>query len=384
MRFEFATANRILFAAGALAQVAPLAAEMGHHALVVTGSSAGRAASLVERLHGAGVETTLFGVSGEPTVQVVEAGVAHARAAHCDLVIGMGGGSALDTGKAIAAMLTNPGTLLDYLEVIGRGQALRMAPAPYIAIPTTAGTGSEVTRNAVLASPERNVKVSLRSSLMLPRLAVVDPELTLSAPPAVTASTGLDALTQLVEPYVCNRPTPITDALCLDGMARIARSLRRAYADGIDMAAREDLALASLYGGMALANAKLGAVHGLAGPLGGMFPAPHGAICARLLPIVTDTNVQALAARDPESPVIERYRQVARVLTGDPAATIAAGVSWLDALSRDLAIPPLSHYGFTPSDIDRVVPQALKASSMKGNPIPLTDREIADILARGQ
>ena len=178
---------------------------------------------------------------------------------------------------------------------------------------------------------------------------------------------------------MCTSPTPITDTLCLDGMARVAHSLRRAYIDGADMAAREDLALASLYGGMALANAKLGAVHELAGPLGGMFPAQHGAICARLLPIVAETNVRALQARDPQSPVLERYRQVARVLTEDPAATIAAGVSWLERLSRDLAIPPLAQYGFTPSDIDRVVPQAQRASSMKGNPIPLTDDEVADI-----
>ena len=232
------------------------------------------------------------------------------------MVIGLGGGSAIDTGKAIAALLTNPGDPLDYLEVIGRGQALQQTPLPYIAIPTTAGTGSEVTRNAVLASHEHHVKVSLRSPLMLPRVAIVDPELTYSLPPAITASTGLDALTQLIEPYTCNSPNPMIDAICREGMQRAARSLKRAYQNGSDAAAREDMSIAALFGGMALANAKLGAVHGFAGPLGGLFPAPHGMICARLLPFVVEANVRALQMREPDSPVLKRYDEVAQLLTG--------------------------------------------------------------------
>jgi len=304
MRFEFATATRILFGAGTVREVAPRAATLGRRCLVVVGSTVERCALLLEELSAHGVETVTFNVPGEPTIEMVLAGVQRARQNGCDVVIGLGGGSVLDTGKAIAALLTNGGELLDYLEVIGRGRPLTEASAPYIAIPTTAGTGAEVTRNAVLGSPEHCIKVSLRSPLMLPRLAVVDPELTHSLPPAVTASTGLDALTQLMEPYVSNSANPLTDAVCRDGMQRVARSLRRAYHDGRDAAAREEMALASLFGGLALANARLGAVHGLASPLGGLVSAPHGAICARLLPYVMQVNLRALQSRAPESPAL--------------------------------------------------------------------------------
>ena len=297
-RFEFATATRILFGAGTLQEVGPLAAEMGHQPLLVCGRSAERSHPLLDLLSAQGLDGVLFSVSGEPTTQVARQGAQRARDEECDIVIGLGGGSVLDTGKAIAALLTNGGDPLDYLKVIGSGQPLTMPSAPFIAIPTTAGTGAEVTRNAVLRSPEHRVKVSLRSPLMLPRLALVDPELTQSLPPAVTASTGLDALTQVLEPYVSRRANPLTDALCREGMHRAARSLCRAYESGDDAKAREDMALASLFGGLALANAGLGAVHGFAGPLGGMFPAPHGALCASLLPHVMKVNVRSLQERD--------------------------------------------------------------------------------------
>jgi alcohol dehydrogenase class IV len=297
------------------------------------------------------------------------------------MVIGLGGGSVLDAGKAIAALLTNSGDLFDYLEVIGRGQPLKEPSAPYIAIPTTAGTGAEVTRNAVLASPEHKVKVSLRSPTMLPRLAVVDPELTYSMPPAVTASTGLDALTQVMEPYVSHLANPLTDAVCRQGIQRAGRSLRRAFDNGQDTEARKDMALASLFGGLALANAKLGAVHGFAGPIGGMFQAPHGAICARLLPFVMETNVNALASREPDSSALARYDDVARLLTGDDTARSADGVAWVQELSQALAVPPLSDFGMTQEDIPAVVAKAKNASSMKGNPIVLSEEELSAILA---
>jgi alcohol dehydrogenase class IV len=297
-------------------------------------------------------------------------------------VIARGGGSVVDGGKAIAAVLANGGDLLDYVEVIGRGRPLTLPSAPFIAIPTTAGTGSEVTRNAVLASPQHRVKVSLRSPLMLPRLAVVDPELMYSVPPSVTASTGLDALTQLIEPYVCNSPNPMTDAICREGVRRAARSLKRAYHDGCDAHAREDMAIASLFGGLALANARLGAVHGLAAPLGGMFPAPHGAVCARLLPLVMEVNIQALESRAGESPILHRYTEVARLVTDNPSATARDGARWVANLCADLAIAPLSRFGLDEPEIPAVVSQAVKASSMKGNPIPLTDQELSAILTR--
>jgi alcohol dehydrogenase class IV len=384
MNFEFATATRILFGPGTAHKIAPLAAEMGRRAFVVADRNVERAAPLLEQLNQHGVESTPFNVSGEPTTHMALDGVQRARAAGCDCVIGIGGGSVLDTGKAIAALMTNPGELLDYLEVIGHGRALTHAPAPYIAIPTTAGTGSEVTRNAVLASPEHQVKVSLRSPLMLPRLAVVDPELTYSVPPAITASTGLDALTQVLEPYVCNQPNPMIDALCRDGLGRAARSLRRAYENGNDAEAREDMALVSLFGGLALANAKLGAVHGFAAPLGGMFSAPHGVTCARLLPYVMEANVRALRTRMPDSPALARYDEIAQILTGKATARAADGVLWTQNLCQALNVPPLSEFGLAEEDLPGVVEKARKASSMQGNPIKLTDEELTDILRKAR
>lgn len=382
MKFEFATATRILFGPGTFQEVASLATEMGKRAFVVTGRSVERATPLLERLKKHRVESVLVNVPGEPTIDIVLAGVERARETQCDFVIGFGGGSVLDTGKAIAALMTNEGDVFDYLEVIGRGKPLTHAPAPYIAVPTTAGTGSEVTRNAVLASPAHRVKVSLRSPLMLPRLAVVDPELTHSMPPAVTASTGLDALTQVLEPYVSNQANPMTDAICREGVGRAARSLKRAYEDGGDAAARQDMALVSLFGGLALANAKLGAVHGFAGPLGGLFHAPHGTICARLLPYVVEVNVRALQARMPDAPALVRYDEVAQLLTGKSTARAADGVAWIQYLCQALDVPPLSDFGLAEDDFPMVVEKARNASSMKGNPILLTDEELTEILAK--
>jgi alcohol dehydrogenase class IV len=382
LRFEFATATRIIFGAGALCEIGPAAKEFGRSALVVSGHDTRRAEPLVSLLREQGVGAVAFSVSGEPEVETVRQGVALARQEHCALVISFGGGSALDAGKAIAAMLANDGDLLDYLEVIGRGKALTRPSVPFIAIPTTAGTGSEVTRNAVLASTEHGVKVSLRSALILPRLALVDPELTYDLPPAITASTGLDALTQLIEPYVSARANPLTDAWCEEGMRRAAHSLRAAFENGRNPAAREDMALASLFGGFALANAGLGAAHGLAGPIGGRFTAPHGAVCAALLPQVMETNLRALRDRQPASEKLERYDQVARLLTGLASAAADEGVQWVRKLVRDLQTPPLGHYGLQREHIAGLAEQAARASSMKANPIALTRDEVADILQR--
>jgi len=382
MKFEFATATRIIFGNGTLTQIGPIAATLGQRALLVIGTNAERAAPLREQLAQYNVIVSLtLAIPHEPTTTLAIDGAAQARHADCQLVIGFGGGSVIDAGKAIAALMTNPGDPLDYLEVVGRGQPLRHAPAPYIAIPTTAGTGAEVTRNAVLSSLEHRVKASLRHALMLPQVALIDPELTYSLPPAVTASTGLDALTQVMEPYLCAQTNPLTDALCRDGIQRAARSLRRAYEDGTDKTAREDMALASLLGGLALANAKLGAVHGFAGPLGGMYPtAPHGVICAKLLPLVMEANVRALQSRQPNSLALTRYDEVAQLLTGHPTATAADGVAWVQALGQALAIPPLATFGLTPTDFPVIVANSQKASSMQGNPIKLTDEELTDIL----
>ncbi|MGJ5817890.1 iron-containing alcohol dehydrogenase [Paludibaculum fermentans] len=379
MRFDIATARRIVFGAGALREVAPAAKAMGARALLVSGRTPRHAARLVVELHAAGVGAAHFPIDGEPTLDVVTAGVAAAKRDRCNFVIACGGGSSIDAGKAIAALLTNPGELLDYLEVVGKGKALPNPSAPFIAVPTTAGTGSEVTRNAVLASPGHRVKASLRSPHMLPALAVVDPELTLDLPSAVTASTGLDALTQVLEPFTSIRANPMTDAWARDGL-RQATALRRTYDNGKDVDARTSMAYASLLGGLCLANSGLGAVHGFAAPIGGMFPAPHGAVCAALLPHCTATNLAALRARQPESPALARYDEAARILIGDQAQADDL-VPWLMALTKDLGIPGLGSYGLSATEIDDVCEKAAKASSMKANPIVLTAEELRQTLA---
>ena len=384
MRFEFATATRIIFGDGTIQQVPPLAAEMGSRAFVVTGRSIERAEPLLEQLSKHRIKCVTFSVPGEPTTTIAKAAVLQACQAKSDLVIGIGGGSALDTGKVVAAMLTNSGQLEDYLEVVGRGKPLTQRPVPYIAIPTTAGTGAEVTHNAVLGVPEHRRKVSMRSPLMLPRMAVVDPVLTHSMPPSVTASTGLDALTQLMEVYVSNKANPLTDGICREGLKRAGRSLRQAYEDGSNRTAREDMAIASLFSGLALANAKLGAVHGLAGPLGGMISAPHGVICARLLPLVCEANVKALQGRTAGSPALARYDEIAKLLTGTATAQAIDGLAWVQELCAALKVPPLAKFALKEQDFPTVVAKSRKSSSMKGNPVTLTDDELMEILKKGQ
>lgn len=382
MRFEFATATRVLFGPGVVREVAPAAREMGKRALVVTGRSRERAGGLIEQLETAGVSSVHFATPEEPSLDTVREGVALARAERCELVISVGGGSAIDAGKAIAALLANRGDLMNYLEVIGGGKPLKRRAAPFIAVPTTAGTGSEVTRNSVLASPQHRVKVSLRSPLMLPRLAVVDPELTFGLPAEVTASTGLDALAQLIEPYVSSRANPLTDGFCLEGLPRVARSLRRAYQDGHNAEARQDMSLAALASGLALANAGLGIVHGFAGPLGGMIPAPHGAVVAALLPPGMEVNLRTLRARAPGSEALRRYESVARLLTERPDATAEEGVEWVAGLCRELKIAPLRSYGVREEDVPELVEKASKASSTKGNPIALTPEELREVVTK--
>jgi alcohol dehydrogenase class IV len=379
--FEFATAGRLVFGSGSRRSLGGILAGLGRRVLVVGG---------VARRHDAWLDSLLadhglaragdVGVAGEPTLAVARAGAAAARAAGCDVVLGLGGGSVLDAAKAIAALATQPGDVLDYLEVVGRGRPLAESSLPCVAAPTTAGTGSEVTRNAVLACPEAGVKASLRSPAMLPRAAVVDPELTLSLPRGVTAATGLDALAQLVEPFVSSKRQPLADAVCREGLGRIAPALRRACDDPTDLAAREAMSLASLCGGIALANAGLGAVHGFAGPIGGMFPAPHGEVCAILLPGVMRANIEAAAAAGDEA-TLERYTEIARFLTGDAGAGPEAGSAWVARLVADLAIPPLARHGMTAADIPGVVKKAKQASSMRGNPVELSDAALGSILA---
>jgi alcohol dehydrogenase class IV len=375
MRFEFATATRIVFGEGAAATLPELVRTFGSRPLIVTGGSSARAASLVSAL-----SAELFAVPGEPTVELVREGVQRAQAADCDVVMSFGGGSAIDAGKAIAVIATNGGEPLDFLEVVGKGRAITAPSLPFIAVPTTAGTGSEVTRNAVLGSTEHGVKASLRSPLMLPRVALVDPELTYGLPPEITAFTGLDALTQLIEPFVSVRANPLVDALCIEGMRRAAGALRRAYCNATDKDARRDMALASHFGGLALANAGLGVVHGFAAPLGGSWKAPHGALCAAVLPHGMAANVAALRARAPQHPALERYATIAKLLTGRNQASAEEGIEWVRALCAELNVPPLRAWGITEADLPGVVEKAARASSMQANPLPLTSDELLAVL----
>ena len=381
MKFEFATASRIIFGQGTVKEVAPMASKMGNCALLVTGRNVERAGPLSGSLKNAGMKIVTFSVSDEPTIELTIEGVELARQNASDIVIGMGGGSVIDTAKAIAALLTNSGDITDYLEVIGRGKPLSCPSAPCIAIPTTAGTGAEVTKNAVLTSHEHKVKVSLRSPTMLPDLAIVDPELTYSMPPSLTASTGLDALTQVLEPFVSVKSNPLTDIICIEGLKRAARSLHRAFKDGSDTKAREDMAIVSLFGGLTLANSKLGAVHGIAGPIGGMFPVPHGVICARLLPFVVEVNVRSLQRHNSQQYLL-RYDQVAQVLTGKSNAKAEEGIARIHDLCDALDIPGLSDFGITEDHFPDLIASSKKASSMKGNPVNLTDEELTEILQK--
>ena len=380
--FEFITAGRIIFGRGKAGQLGELVSPFGKKVLLVYGLPEEKLAGLEKPLLDQGILIKRFKVFEEPTLTSIQAGVLTVLEMGAEVVVGIGGGSALDTGKAVAALATNPGEVLDYLEVIGKGKPLIHNPLPYIAVPTTSGTGAEVTKNAVIKSEEHEVKVSLRSNRMFPTAALLDPELTLGLPPEVTASTGMDALTQVLEPYVSIKSNPFTDAFCLEGMQRASWALKAAYQDGMDLEARENMQLVSLFGGLALANAGLGAVHGFAGPLGGMFPAPHGAVCARLLPFVIEANVNALQERKPQNPVLSRYLRISELLTGNPGAAIPDLLEWIKQLTADLSIPGLSVYGIREKDLPLIVEKSQNASSMKGNPIVLEDSELLDILEK--
>lgn len=375
--FEFGTAGRVIFGRGRSAGLPNLVRGLGSRALVCTGASPERHRSLLAALS---LPVEVFPVNGEPTVELARLATVAARSIGADVVVAIGGGSVMDLGKAVAMLVGNGGDPLDYLEVIGRGMPIASPSAALIAVPTTAGTGAEVTANAVLASPEHGRKASLRSASMIPRVALVDPLLTLGAPREVTAASGLDALTQCLEPLVSGSANPVSDSLAAAGLSRVASSLRQAYLDGSDIDARTDMSLAALLGGMALANAKLGAVHGFAGVIGGLVTAAHGAICAALLPAVTEINVRALREREPQHPALVKYRQAAALLTDRPDAGTQDGVDWIRETVAALGVPGLAELGVRPNMVDDIVAKTATASSTKGNPIELTAQELYDSL----
>ena len=377
---DFAAPGRIVFGAGTRHHVGQICAPFGSTALVVTGHTPERSSWLLPLLEAQQIRTVVFSVEGEPTVSMAQDGAAAARAVRCDMVVAVGGGSVIDAGKAIAALATNRGDIFDYLEVVGRGQPLSRPPIPFVAMPTTAGTGSEATRNAVLSVTHARVKVSLRSPWMLAKVAIVDPDLSRALPPSLTATSGLDALTQLIEAYVSIRANAMTDAFCVDGMRLVASALRPAFHARDRGEARDAMARASLWSGIALANAGLGAVHGLAGPIGGAFGAPHGAVCAALLPHVFAANVRVCRAKEGRPEMLDRFSTVARLVTGNGAASAETAISWLTALVDELEIPSLRHHGIADEDAAALAGQARLSNSMKGNPVDLTVDDLAAIV----
>lgn len=381
-KFEFMTSDRIVFERDGIKNIGKLAKPFGCNALIVTGSRDTIGKVIREYLEEEGIKSAHFKVTDEPSLDTTKVGLDLARNEKCDMVIACGGGSVIDSGKIIAAMLKNEGELLSYLEVIGEGKSLSNPSAPCIAVPTTAGTGAEVTKNAVISSDEHKVKVSMRSPYMYPDLVLLDPMLTVSMPKGVTASTGLDALTQVIEPFISHLANPMTDAFCREGMRLAARSLKKAYDDGNDVEAREEMLLASLFGGIALANAKLGVVHGFAGVIGGMYKIPHGIVCAALLPYSVETNVKALTEREENNEALSRYEEVARILTGNGNATIEDGKKWIMNLCSHLNLPAFSEYGMKEEDFKEVISKSMNSSSMKGNPIVLTYEELENMLKK--
>jgi len=375
LSFGFAAPGRVLFGAGRAAELPALVRGLGARTLVLTGSSPARHADLIGGLDA----VATVPVAAEPGVGLVRDAVAAARASGAGVVGGIGGGAVLDAAKAVAALAATGTDPLDHLEVVGRGVPLPEAALPWVAVPTTAGTGAEMTQNAVLTSPEHGLKASLRGPSLLARVALVDPLLTLDCPPAVTASSGLDALTQCLEPFVSPFANPLTDGFCREGLRRAGASLRRAFADGSDVAARTDLALCASLSGLALANAKLGAVHGFAGVLGGVLGAPHGSVCAALLPSTTRVHVRALGERAPGHPALGRYAEAAGLLTGD--ARVESLVGWLEETNALFGVPGLRDAGLTDDQVGSVCAQARAASSMRGNPVELTDDELAEVIA---
>jgi alcohol dehydrogenase class IV len=387
MDFEHFSVPRIIFGNGRFSEAGAVAARLGRKALIVTHGSESAAPlvrRLSEQLRSAGITVELQHIGGEPEVHDVDVGVDTARTSGAEVVIGLGGGSAIDAAKAIAGVLANGGSALDYMEVIGEGKKIERPAKPWIAIPVTAGTGAEVTRNAVIGFREKHFKASLRSDLLLPRAAIVDPELGVDVRPEVTARCGMDALTQCLEAFVSKRAQPLSDQAALDGLRRASRSLRRAYENGSDLESRGEMALAALCGGIALTNAGLGAVHGFAAPLGAQIPVPHGTVCAALLPHVMDANIKALRAKGAPAETLARYATIGRALSGldvqDDDEAIDAGVKVARDLVRELGIPRLGSFGLRDKDVPGIVGRARKASSMRYNPVDLDEDVLVGIL----
>jgi alcohol dehydrogenase class IV len=379
-KFELYLPNRVIFDCGSRSQIPTVVQSFGKRVLIIHSNSHPLIPSIIKEIEASSLEVVRIGISGEPTTKSISALLEKTRDIPFDCVLGIGGGSSVDSAKAISALLTNPGEITDYLEVVGKNLPIQNPPIPYIAVPTTSGTGSEATKNAVLSVPESKIKVSLRSPLMIPSVAIIDPELTVSMPASITASTGMDAIIQLIEPFLSIKSNSFTDGLCREGLKEAAESIRKAYFAPDDLSGRIGMCFASLCGGIALANSGLGAVHGFAGVIGGMYPVPHGMVCASLLAGVIRTNLSALSVRKPDDPVLPKCKEVAAILTGSDKALGTDIIGWASDLCGELGIMRLSDFGISRSDFGVLCEKAALSSSMKGNPIQLTSDELLEIL----
>jgi alcohol dehydrogenase class IV len=377
--FSFTTSARIIFGWGSRKTLPELIKPFGKKVLLLHSRSVMAIEEIESLLSNSDFSVQRMVITGEPTDEVIQRLLGEIKGVEIDVMIGIGGGSVLDAGKAISALVTNTGNLLDYLEVVGKGLALKNPPCPYIAVPTTAGTGTEVTKNAVIKVVSKNVKVSMRDTLMIPRIALVDPELTLSVPAAVTASTGMDAFIQVLEPYCSVGANKMVDLFCREGIPLAAQNLPVAYRDATNREARVNMAWVSLLGGLSLANAKLGAVHGFAGPIGGMFDIAHGVICACLLPQVFRINAKKVIESN-NTELINRFRNISLWVTGIERAEIQSAVDWFIALNEELSIPHLKDIGVKEKDFETIIEKSLVSSSMKGNPVPLDRYDLQAIL----
>lgn len=376
--FQFMTSTRIIFGEGALQSSLSVLNQFGYSVLLVTSKNLSRASPVIEYLKSQRMRYQHVAIQGEPNITMVEETALVGRKFRPDMVVAIGGGSVLDMGKALAAIIPNQGDVYDYVEVVGRNVPLKSKPLPFIAIPTTASTGSEVTRNAVLRSGQDRVKVSLRSPEMLADVAIVDPTLTYGTDKATSARGALDAFTHLMEAYVCGQPNPLTDMICEEGLRRLSRSILAGCVDD-DHAARADLSFAAMLGGMAITNAKLGAAHGLASALGGKLNAPHSIITARLAPYVMTENIIA-AQRAGREDVLERYAKIASIMSGRVNACREDSVLWVNMMLDKLEVPKLKQFGVCTTPFESVAEDALKSVAIRGNPLPLTKARLTYIL----
>jgi alcohol dehydrogenase class IV len=379
MRFDFFPTPRIIFGPGRVEELGALLAGLGRRPLVVHN---GPLPDVVARQLPAG--SAIFRQKGEPELPHVQAALELARTGGIDCLLGLGGGSALDLAKATAAVLGNGGECLDYLEIVGRGHKLERPAFPWLAMPTTAGTGAEVARNAVITVRERGLKVSLRSELILPRAVLIDPRLQVAVPPAVTAASGCDALCQCLEAYVSRNAGPMTDPLALRGLELAAHCLPTACTRPGDLDARCGMALAALLSGVVLTNAGLGAVHALAAPLGAAFPAPHGAVCGRLTGPIVRANLAAAGDGPDGARLWERYAAAGRAMGStatDPRRQAEDAATIADALVQQLNVPGLGSFGFRAADAPRIADLALQTNSMRANPVALPAAALVTALA---